>query len=72
MGFVANNVRDFAWGSSRKFIWDGMGQKVSGKNVMCMSYYGKEAYNLYSKYSTRLVAHTVKTYSDFTSLTHTR
>ncbi|MFA6247438.1 MAG: M1 family aminopeptidase, partial [Mucilaginibacter sp.] len=64
--FVANNVRDFAWGSSRKFVWDGMGQKVSGKNVMCMSFYGKEAYNLYSKYSTRLVAHTVKTYSDFT------
>ncbi|MBB5397613.1 M1 family metallopeptidase [Mucilaginibacter sp. AK015] len=64
--FVANNVRDFAWGSSRKFIWDGMGAKVGGKNVMCMSYYGKEAYNLYSKYSTRLVAHTVKTYSDFT------
>ncbi|MDB5062110.1 MAG: aminopeptidase, partial [Mucilaginibacter sp.] len=64
--FQANNVRDFAFGSSRKFIWDGMGQKVSGKNVMCMSFYGKEAYNLYNKYSTRLVAHTVKTYSDFT------
>ncbi|RYU89958.1 M1 family peptidase [Mucilaginibacter terrigena] len=64
--FVANNVRDFAWGSSRKFVWDGMGAKVAGKNVMCMSYYGKEAHNLYSKYSTRLVAHTVKTYSDFT------
>lgn len=32
---------------------------------MAMSYYGKEAYNLYSKYSTRLVAHTIKTYSDF-------
>jgi hypothetical protein len=64
--FQANNVRDFAWGSSRKFIWDAMGQQVSGKNVMCMSYYGKEAYNLYSKFSTRLVAHTVKTYSSFT------
>ncbi|MDB5152209.1 MAG: aminopeptidase, partial [Mucilaginibacter sp.] len=34
--------------------------------VMCMSYYGKEAYNLYSKFSTRLVAHTVKSYSSFT------
>jgi hypothetical protein len=64
--FQANNVRDFAWTSSRKFIWDGMGQNVEGKNVMCMSYYGKEAYGLYSKYSTRLVAHTVKTYSSFT------
>ena len=64
--FQATNVRDFAWTSSRKFIWDGMGQNVSGKNVMCMSYYGKEAYGLYSKFSTRLVAHTVKTYSSFT------
>ncbi len=64
--FQANNVRDFAWTSSRKFIWDGMGQDVEGKEVMCMSYYGKEAYGLYSKFSTRLVAHTVKTYSSFT------
>jgi hypothetical protein len=64
--FEANNVRDFAWTSSRKFIWDGMGQNVDGKTVMCMSYYGKEAYGLYSKFSTRLVAHTIKTYSSFT------
>jgi len=47
--FQASNVRDFAWTSSRKFIWDGMGQNVEGKNVMCMSYYGKEAYGLYSR-----------------------
>ncbi|HAL82016.1 MAG TPA: aminopeptidase [Mucilaginibacter sp.] len=64
--FQANNVRDFAWTSSRKFVWDGMGQNVEGKNVMCMSFYGKEAYGLWRKYSTRLVAHTVKTYSGFT------
>ena len=64
--FQANNVRDFAWTSSRRFVWDAMGQDVEGKKVMCMSYYGKEAYPLYSKYSTRLIAHTVKTYSDFT------
>jgi hypothetical protein len=64
--FQATNVRDFAWTSSRKFVWDGMNQNVEGKNVLCMSYYGKEAYGLYSKYSTRLVAHTVKTYSSFT------
>jgi hypothetical protein len=64
--FSATNVRDFAWTSSRKFIWDGMGAPVEGKTVMCMSYYGKEAYGLYRKYSTKLVAHTVKTYSSFT------
>ncbi|TKC13039.1 M1 family metallopeptidase [Pedobacter polaris] len=64
--FQANNVRDFAWTSSRKFIWDAMAQPIAGKNVMCMSFYGKEAYALYSKFSSRAVAHTIKTYSDFT------
>lgn len=64
--FTANNVRDFAWGSSRKFVWDAMGQKIDGKTVMCMSFYGKEAYNLYRNYSTKAVAHTIKTYSHFT------
>ncbi len=64
--FVANNVRDFAWTSSRKFIWDGMPAYVEGKKVMCMSYYGKEAYGLYRKFSTKAVAHTIKTYSKFT------
>lgn len=64
--FQANNVRDFAWTSSRKFVWDAMAQPIAGKNVMCMSFYGKEAYGLYSKFSTRAVAHTIKTYSDFT------
>jgi len=64
--FQANNVRDFAWTSSRKFVWDAMAQPIAGKNVMCMSFYGKEAYSLYSKFSSRAVAHTIKTYSDFT------
>jgi hypothetical protein len=64
--FQASNVRDFAWTSSRKFVWDAMAQKIADKSVMCMSFYGKEAYGLYSKFSTRAVAHTVKTYSDFT------
>ena len=64
--FKAENVRDFAWGSSRKFVWDAMPTVVEGKKVMCMSAYGKEAYNLYSKYSTKAVAHTIKSYSKFT------
>lgn len=63
--FNAVNVRDFAWGSSRKFIWDAMPAYVEGKKVMCMSGYGKEAYSLYRKYSTKAVAHTIKTYSKF-------
>jgi len=64
--FKADMVRDFAWGSSRKFVWDAMPAVVEGKKVMCMSAYGKEAYNLYRKYSTKAVAHTIKTYSKFT------
>jgi len=64
--FKADNVRDFAWGSSRKFIWDALPAIVEGKKVMCMSFYAKEAYNLYSRFSTKAVAHTIKTYSKFT------
>ena len=64
--FKADMVRDFAWGSSRKFVWDAMPAMVEGKKVMCMSAYGKEAYNLYRRYSTKAVAHTIKTYSKFT------
>ncbi|MEP6674878.1 MAG: M1 family metallopeptidase [Ferruginibacter sp.] len=64
--FKAEMVRDFAWGSSRKFIWDAMPTTVQGKKIMCMSAYGKEAYNLYRRYSTKAVAHTVKSYSGFT------
>jgi hypothetical protein len=64
--FKATNVRDFAWTSSRKFIWDAMPAYVEGKKVMCMSGYPKEAYALYRKYSTKVVAHTIKSYSQFT------
>ncbi len=62
--FKADSVRDFAWTSSRKFIWDAMPVHIGGKKIMCMSYYGKEAYGLYSKYSTPVVAQTLKIYSE--------
>ncbi len=64
--FKAENVRDFAWTSSRKFVWDAMPAYVEGKKIMCMSAYGKEAYNLWSRYSTKVVAHAVRSYSHFT------
>ena len=64
--FNAENVRDFAFGSSRKFIWDALAANVEGKKVMCMSAYGKEAYGLYRPFSSKAVAHTIKTYSKFT------
>jgi hypothetical protein len=64
--FKADNVRDFAWGSSRKFVWDALATKVEGKKVMCMSGYAKEAYGLYRKFSSKAVEHTIQTYSKFT------
>lgn len=66
--FEAENVRDFAWTSSRKFIWDGMKVIIPENNnhVMAMSLYPKEAYNLYRKFSTKVIAHTILTYSEFT------
>ena len=66
--YKAENVRDFAFGSSRKYIWDAMGVKLDGRNekVMAMSYYPKEANPLYGQYSTEAIAHTLKTYSKYT------
>ena len=64
--FKAKNVRDFAFASSRKFMWDAQGVKVGDKNVLAMSYYPKEGNPLWERYSTKLVAHTIKTYSKYT------
>ncbi len=64
--FHADSVRDFAWGSSRKFIWDAMPITVEDKRILCMSAYPKEAYNLYRRFSTKAVAHTIRSYSKFT------
>ncbi|MEZ4993775.1 MAG: M1 family metallopeptidase [Saprospiraceae bacterium] len=64
--YKADHVRDFAWTASRKFIWDALPHITeAGKRVMCMSYYGKEAYPIYNRYSTKAVAHTLKTYSKY-------
>jgi hypothetical protein len=64
--FKATNVRDFAFATSRKFIWDAQNQRVGNKDVLCMSYYPKEGNPLWERYSTKLVAHTIKTYSKYT------
>ena len=64
--YEATNVRDFAFASSRKFIWDAMGVEIGGKTVMAMSYYPKEGNPLWEQYSTRAVAQTLRTYSKHT------
>ena len=64
--FKAENVRDFGWASSRKFIWDAMVVKQASKDVLAMSFYPKEGNPLWEQYSTKVVAHTLKCYSKYT------
>ncbi|HMR86533.1 MAG TPA: M1 family metallopeptidase [Saprospiraceae bacterium] len=64
--FKAENVRDFAFASSRKFIWDAMNVKIGDKTSMAMSMYPKEGNPLWEKYSTKAVAHTLTSYSKYT------
>lgn len=64
--FKATNVRDFAFSSSRKFIYDAMAVQLGSKTVMAISLYPKEANPLWGDKSTRIVAHTLKTYSKYT------
>ena len=64
--FKAENVRDFAFATSRKFIWDAQSVDINGKKPMAMSFYPKEGNPLWEQYSTRVVAHTLKSYSAHT------
>jgi hypothetical protein len=65
--FKATNVRDFAFATSRKFIWDAMAVKqTSGADVLAMSMYPKEGNPLWERYSTKAVAHTLKWYTHYT------
>ncbi|RUO46993.1 aminopeptidase [Pseudidiomarina aquimaris] len=66
--FKAENVRDFAWASSRKFMWDAKGYQQGGDiqpEVMAMSFFPKEGGDLWKKYSTESVIHTMEVYSRF-------
>ena len=64
--FKAENVRDYAFAASRRYIWDAMGVQVGDNTVMAMSYYPNEANPLWGQYSTKAVAHTVDFYSKYT------
>jgi Peptidase family M1 domain len=64
--FKAENVRDFGIASSRKLILDAMAVKIGAKNVMAISVYPKEGNPLWEEYSTKMVAHTLKSYSKYT------
>ncbi len=60
--FKADNVRDFAFATSRKFIWDAMNVDIDGRKTMAMSFYSKEGNPLWGQYSTQVVAHTLRSY----------
>jgi hypothetical protein len=64
--FKAENVRDFAFANSRKFIWDAQAVKIGDKTPLAMSYYPKEGNPLWGQFSTRVVAHTLRSYSKHT------
>jgi aminopeptidase N len=63
--FKAKNVRDFAFATSRKFIWDAQGFKKDGTDVLAMSFYPKEGNPLWEKYSTQAIIHTIDQYSKY-------
>ena len=65
--FKAQNVRDFGFASSRRFIWDAMGVKMAdGRTVMAQSMWVPEGDCLWKQFSTKAVAHTLKWYSHYT------
>ena len=64
--FYAENVRDFGFATSRKFIWERQAVQVGDQKVMAVSIYPKEGNPLWEEYSTKAVVQTLKTYSKFT------
>ena len=64
--FHADNVRDFAFASSRKFIWDAMAVKVGTKTPLAQSLYPKEGNPLWERESTRAIKNTLELYSERT------
>ncbi|MDQ2745962.1 MAG: M1 family metallopeptidase, partial [Acidobacteriota bacterium] len=63
--FKADNVRDFSFASSRKFIWDAQGHNVGGNKVTAQSFYPNEASPLWDKFSTQAIIHTLNVYSRY-------
>jgi hypothetical protein len=61
--FAAENVRDFAWASSRKFVWDAQAVKVGERSVLAQSLYPKEGNPLWEKESTKAIKNTLEVYS---------
>ena len=64
--FYAENVRDFAFASSRKFIWDAQAVKIGTSTVLAQSLYPREANPLWERESTKAIKNTLEVYSERT------
>lgn len=66
--FAAANVRDFAWASSRRFLWDCLGVRLraGGPVIAAQSFWPPEGEPAWSRFSTRAVAHALRVYSRMT------
>jgi len=64
--FYAENVRDFAFASSRKFIWDAQAVKLNDKTPLAMSLYPKEGNPLWAQESTKAIKNALEVYSERT------
>ncbi len=63
--FHAENVRDFAFASSRRFVWDAASINIEGKNVLTQAFYAPEVFTLWSRYANLAVQHTLEVYSRY-------
>ncbi len=61
--YKAENVRDYGFATSRRYIWDMMAVKIGEKDVMAVSLYPPEGNPLWEDFSTIVVASTLKSYS---------
>ena len=61
--FHSEHVRDVAFATSRKFIWDAMAVKVGDKTPLAQSLYPKEGNPLWEKESTKAIRNTLEVYS---------
>lgn len=64
--YSAKNVRDFAFASSRKFMWDAQAVKLPTNTVMAMSFYPKEGLPVWQEESTKAIMHALEVYSEAT------
>src|SRR5690606_29264404 len=64
--FYAENVRDFAFASSRKFIWDAQAVKLNDRTPLAMSLYPKEGNPLWAEHSTKAIKNALEVYSERT------